>query len=299
MATTTLTQAAPVKEVHAKLNHHLEVENGGSETFLLGTGSDMVRNKHDVVETVIENIRGHEADFKLDEQGFQLLQGVNPIKTSESDWVKANHYEHVAEKIRAYSGASEILVVSHNVRPNRPKDDRSMPMEYAQRVHVDYSFTGAYDTFTAKCPQYAEKFDKVRWAVINWWQPFDVPVTRMALAMCDARTVPEQDWREVTTLRAHQKSYKLSEYYQKLPDFGSWKLARPQVPGTHKWYFAHEMQLDEALMIKIFDSKEHGVSRRVPHSAFQSPLDHGPERKSIEFRCVAIWDDEPVRGRTA
>jgi hypothetical protein len=52
------------------------------------------------------------------------------------------------------------------------------------------------------------------------------------------------------------------------------------------------MEPDEALLIKCFDSKtDGGVSRRAPHSAFQSPNDEGPARESIEVRCVVFWED--------
>ncbi|CAK4031465.1 Hypothetical predicted protein [Lecanosticta acicola] len=293
----TIDNSAPVaSEIRAKLNYHLD---GGPEVYQLGTGSDMSRNEYDVADVRIKNLRGHESEFTLDEHGFQLLQDIGRIESSEPSYLREKFYATIVPKILAASGASEVVVASHVIRPNRvvrPQEQDTMPIKYAQRIHVDYSYDGARVNFLAKCPQFAERFENSRWAVINWWQPFQNSATRMPLALCDARSVADEDYREIMTSRVIQKSFPGSAHMAELPDFASWKVVKPQNPDAHKWYFAPDMQPDEALLIKIFDTSEDGVVRRTPHSAFESPLDHGPERTSIEFRCVAFWDDEPVNG---
>jgi hypothetical protein len=49
---------------------------------------------------------------------------------------------------------------------------------------------------------------------------------------------------------------------------------------------------DEALLLKIIDSKEEGVARRSPHIAFVCDEDEGPERQSVEVRCLVFWEDQ-------
>ena len=68
-----------------------------------------------------------------------------------------------------------------------------------------------------------------------------------------------------------------------------WQVA---ANNKHKWYWASNMGTNEALVFKQFDTKLNGVARVAPHSAFQTPGDHGPPRESIELRCFAFWEDQ-------
>jgi hypothetical protein len=54
------------------------------------------------------------------------------------------------------------------------------------------------------------------------------------------------------------------------------------------------MQPDEALLIKCFDSKVDGRARRTPHTAFQTEMDCGGARQSVEVRCLVFWEDQSV-----
>lgn len=59
---------------------------------------------------------------------------------------------------------------------------------------------------------------------------------------------------------------------------------------AHKWYYASNMQPEECLLVKCFDSLTDGTARCTPHSAFTTEQDEGPARESIEVRCIVIWD---------
>jgi hypothetical protein len=73
----------------------------------------------------------------------------------------------------------------------------------------------------------------------------------------------------------------------------AFEVKAPAIPGAHTWYYAANMRPDEALLIKQFDSKKHGVARRTPHSAFSAKEDYGPTRQGIEVRCICFWEDQP------
>lgn len=74
MATEVMTATTTV------LNYHLEVERGGAEVWCPGTVRDK-RRPHEHQEVLVHNIRGHEKDYSVDVQGFQ----VGPFKTSVTD----------------------------------------------------------------------------------------------------------------------------------------------------------------------------------------------------------------------
>ncbi|KAK4498609.1 hypothetical protein PRZ48_011268 [Zasmidium cellare] len=62
--------------------------------------------------------------------------------------------------------------------------------------------------------------------------------------------------------------------------------------SEQRWYYMSRMKPEECLLIKIFDSEKNGMARCGPHSAFESDLDEGPARESIEVRTMVFWDDE-------
>jgi hypothetical protein len=59
----------------------------------------------------------------------------------------------------------------------------------------------------------------------------------------------------------------------------------------HCWYYFPEMQMDEALLFKTFDSETDGRARFTIHSSFEdpgAPVD-APSRESIETRCLLFF----------
>ena len=58
-----------------------------------------------------------------------------------------------------------------------------------------------------------------------------------------------------------------------------------------RWYYYPEMQMDEALLFKTFDSETDGRTRFTIHSSFEdpdAPLD-APPRESLETRCLVFF----------
>jgi len=162
-------------------------------------------------------------------------------------------------------------------------------------VHVDQSYFGAElvrDAKLADLPEdEAKKLKNGRWAIINLWRPFS-EVNRDNLAVCDARSVSEEDLAAVyadipESLRKAKSGYNFAAKSRS----EAWEVKAGQ-PGVHKWYYAARMRPDEALLIKQFDSSHEVAARRCPHTAFTTGGDYGPTRQSIEVRCLAFWESE-------
>ncbi|KAL7523432.1 hypothetical protein ACHAXR_000176 [Thalassiosira sp. AJA248-18] len=73
----------------------------------------------------------------------------------------------------------------------------------------------------------------------------------------------------------------------------------------HSWYYYPEMTMQESLLLKQWDSRggvacgansdvRGRLSTFTIHSAFMDPSCslESPPRKSIEVRCVVIWEKE-------
>jgi hypothetical protein len=123
-------------------------------------------------------------------------------------------------------------------------------------------------------PNEAEKLLRGRVQIINVWRPIRGPLRDTPLAVCDARSVkPEQ-------LVASDLVYtnRVGETYSVLFD-----------PG-HRWFYAPEMRVDEALLLKCYDSNGDGRARFAPHSAFTDPTTppDALARESIEIRALVF-----------
>lgn len=123
--------------------------------------------------------------------------------------------------------------------------------------------------------QEAEERLKKRFAIINFWRPIGSAVEQWPLAMADARTIEQAD------LVPSELRYK---------DWTGYIYAVTYNPN-HKWFYYPKIEPQEAILVKIFDSKTEGTARVSAHAAFDdptSPEDAAP-RRSIEVRSLVFW----------
>lgn len=143
-------------------------------------------------------------------------------------------------------------------------------------------------------PEEAERFSKTRWGIMNAWRPLS-PVLREPLGVCDSRSVRDEDLRVTKIEQGLLKDHKALD--PGVAGVGDKReIFQVAYRNTHEWWYASEMQPDDALLIKIFDSKKDGRARRCVHSAFQLPDqdESAPARESVEIRCLVFWEDQSV-----
>jgi hypothetical protein len=111
--------------------------------------------------------------------------------------------------------------------------------------------------------------------VIQVWRPIRHAVQSAPLAIADARSL------SVKNLVAAERRYpdRVGEIYHITfnPD--------------NVWYYFPQMQRNEALVFKTFDSAKDGRARWTAHAAFDDPTsspDAAP-RESIEMRTLAFF----------
>ncbi|KAL9187077.1 hypothetical protein ACHAXT_010797 [Thalassiosira profunda] len=136
---------------------------------------------------------------------------------------------------------------------------------------------------------------KRRYAFINVWRSIDPehPVKNPPLACIDANSVTADELR---TFQIHYVDRVGENYFACHPPVST--------DRKHEWWYYPDMTMDEALLLKQWDSRGEmargaqsdagGLSTFTIHSAFLDPsFDEGcPPRKSIEVRCVVIWEKE-------
>ncbi len=112
--------------------------------------------------------------------------------------------------------------------------------------------------------------------IINLWRPLHGPLQDAPLGVCDARSVHLSDLG-ANPIWSHRD--RVGETY-------SGTTFNPD----HRWSYVPEMEAEEALLIKCFDSETDGRARFTPHSAFTDPTtpsDARP-RESIELRALVF-----------
>lgn len=217
-------------------------------------------------------------DLSLDREGFELIPHHTTVADFyDQDEVKRLYYPEAERAITEATGASRVFIFDHTVRRRvSGAQDRApgTPRQPATRVHVDHTAKSGAQRVRDFFGDEAEALLRGRVQVINLWRPIRGPLRDAPLAMCDARSVAPED------LVPQDLVYRdrVGEIY-----------AVTYNPA-HRWYYVPDMQPDEALLLKCYDSATDDRARFMPHTAFDdptAPADMLP-RESIEIRSLVF-----------
>ena len=226
----------------------------------------------------IRNGRAIADQLSLDREGFLLHRHVTEVADFyDPDEVRRVYYPEVERLAKAVTGAAEIVIFDHTVRNTAPEKQIGRRVRGpAGRVHNDYTEASAPQRVRdLLAPEAAKARLQRRYVEINLWRPITGPVKASPLAVCDARTVEAKD------LVTSELRY---------PDRIGETYAVTYNP-RHRWFYFPDMQADEALFIKCFDSARDGRARISVHTAFDDPTTppNAPPRESIEVRMFAFF----------
>ena len=222
----------------------------------------------------------------VDSAGFELLHAPSAIADFYNDEdVRSRYYPEVASFLRRVLGALDVVVFDHNqrsaVRARQGQTGVRMPVDAA---HNDYTpQSGPRRAREILSDAGRPPYTGHRMALINVWRPIIGPVQDVPLAVCDARSTASTDF--VATDIHH---------------FGEDDLEHPRHSGeiysvvfnpAHRWYYAADMQSDEVLLLKNWDSSADGRACFTPHTGFKNPAAPATARprESIEVRTLVIY----------
>jgi hypothetical protein len=225
----------------------------------------------------VYDVRPALPQVSLDREGFHLIRFETAVTGfDDDDEVKANYYPEVERVVKEATGADRVFIFDHTIRRRIPgaTDDRIGPRQPVPRVHVDHTVRSGPQRVRELLPDEADELLRGRVQIINLWRPIRGPVRDLPLAVCDASTVRFDD----LVAADHIYRHRVGETYQ------------VTYHPAHRWFYVPEMQTDEALLLKCFDSRTDCVARFAPHSAFTDPtvpID-APPRESIEVRTLVF-----------
>lgn len=231
------------------------------------------RNFGDIdIPVTIDDIRGHELEYTLDENAFTALKSVPESAEkdfSDDESVKKNYYPEV-EKLLLDNvpGSKRILLFDHTIRRATPNAHRAP----VTRVHIDQTASSAETRVRHHLPDDADGLLQGRYRIINVWRPINGAVESFPLAFANSASVPDEA---------------LVGIEHRYPDRNGETAAVKHTDGQH-WCYWSGMDNNERLLLECFDS---GNPRgRVPHTAFVDPrsgADAKP-RESIEVRALVF-----------
>jgi hypothetical protein len=225
----------------------------------------------------IRNGRIAANELTLDRQGFALVRHHTRVSNFyDPEEVTRVYYPEVERLLKETTGAIRVYVFDHNVRcrpmAQRGENGAREPVKFA---HNDYTLKSGPQRIRDLLPAEADNLLKRRFAEFNVWRPIRGPVEESPLAVCDASSMKLQDFIP-TDLKYRDRT---GEVYS--------VVFNP----NHRWFYFPQMEPDEVLLLKCYDSADDGRARFTAHTGIDdptSPEDAAP-RESIEVRTLVFF----------
>ncbi len=226
----------------------------------------------------IRNARPIRERLSLDVEGFALVDHATAVSDFYNETQVTNIYYPEMERLLAHmTGAEKVVVFDHTRRAGTLAPDAKQGLrDPVRRVHNDYTpKSGPQRVRDLLDADEARLRLKRRFAIINVWRPVRGPLVEAPLALCDAQTVAPRDLAETDQIYRDR----IGETYNIL------------YSPAHRWYYFPRMRVDEAALIKSYDSALDGPARFTPHGAFDDPtMPAGAlPRESIEIRALVFY----------
>jgi hypothetical protein len=265
--------------VDAALNYQAQtLERPVSYQYTPPPGVPQTTRQSDPRMTPIYDGRSIADQLSLDLQGFAFIHHRSAVTDFYDErQVREIYYPEMERLVKEFTGAAKTLVFDHIVRsvPKLKRGEQGVKPP-ATAVHNDYTLKSAPQRVRDLLPAAeAEELLKHRFAVINVWRPIRGPLLDAPIAVCDARTISLKDF-VASDLR--------------YPDRNGEVFTVTYSP-EHRWYYFPKMQVNEALLLKCYDSARDGRARLTAHTAFVDPTTPAdePGRESIEVRALVFY----------
>ncbi|RBA18502.1 serine/threonine protein kinase [Fusarium proliferatum] len=224
----------------------------------------------------ISDIRGHESDFTLDKNGFQLVNWKHKFSDVGPSFQEEG-YPAVVKFMKEVLGSHvKVCVFDHIVRQSQPRgsapeDEKGYIGRPSKVAHNDQTYEGTIAKIKHDFGSQAPSILSQRFRIINVWKPLK-PVRQYPLTLCDYRTCDERDGHRSDLVYPHVVSENILFSYSK----------------DQKWYYVSDQSDEEVWLIKTMDSlaRTEDVAMYTPHTSFfdEDPAVAEEIRESIELR---------------
>lgn len=214
----------------------------------------------------------------LDREGIAIGRHPTPFRSFyDPEAVERDYYPEMERLVLAQTGGRRAVVFDKNVRhapsAGSPTTFLGKP---ARLVHNDYTARSAPQRVRDLLGETeAAAVLQRRYAFINLWRPIVGPLRDAPLALCDARSVAPETVVVSTLIYPDRRG----------------EVYRLTYSPQHRWLYFPDMDPEEVIFIKCWDSLEDGRARFSAHTAFDDPScpPGSPPRQSIEIRTLVMW----------
>jgi hypothetical protein len=269
---------ATLPHVEGVLNY-LKPTTEKPRTYAFEQPGGAINPAHEAHTVRIHDMRPVAAEVSLDREGFALVNHRSAVADfTDAEQLRRIYYPEAERLVAQATGGARVVIFDHTVRRRvAGKADREpgVPRQPSTRIHGDYSLKSGLQRVRDFMGDEAEMLLRRRFAIVNAWRPIRRPLRDAPLALCDAQSVSPGDLVAADLVYRDRTGENYLMTYR--PD--------------HRWFYVPEMQADEVLLLKCYDSAEDGRTRFVPHTAFidpTAPADVLP-RESIELRTFVFY----------
>jgi len=234
----------------------------------------------------IKDARSLTKEPSVDDEGFAIVKHQSAVTDFyDTPQITETYYNEIISLLKTQLRATEVIIFDHNqrskVRAQAGQPEIRTPVAAA---HVDYTETSG-PTRSAEILKTAQKtqYKHNRLVLINAWRPIIGPAQDFPLAICSSTSVDDLDL--VKTDIHH-----FSETDLKTPRH-SGQIYSLKHNENHNWYYYPDMQNNEVLLLRNWDSEKPALHGYTPHTGFQNslaPVDFIP-RESIEIRTLVVF----------
>ena len=268
-------QSIELSAVTAPINYLVDT---GEKLVTDQSGSHVERSgEYQWHDMEIRDGRPLRGQLSLDRDGFALVDHASAVSDFFDDEERrAVYHAEVEALVKQHSGAARVFVFDHTLRADSEAAREAKRVNEPVRVaHNDYTDRSGPQRVRDLLPDEADDLLSRRFAIINVWRPIGRPVETAPLALCDARSIAFGNL--VPTERRTEERVGEVQLLSHSP--------------AHRWFYFPQMQPDEVVLIKCFDSNKDGTARFAAHSAFDDPTaaPGARPRESIETRTFAFF----------
>ncbi|KAF9258548.1 hypothetical protein L218DRAFT_964396 [Marasmius fiardii PR-910] len=282
--------ANPSNTVSAQINYLVSPRPGVQAYQLVDSESGELKQENIAIgvhDLTVENIRGKQHLYTLDNAGFQYFR--RPTKCTNFNDKKGleEYVREGAEIVKEVTGANHVISYGyiHRLRP-ASDDDEYTKRRPVDQVHCDVSPSAAVSRLHRSLPP--EQKDALlrsrRIQIMNLWRPIGNPADDWPLAFCPWSHVdPKADTFPLLRFRLEfGRSEGNIEYNEQLG---------VRYNPNHQWKYVPGMTPEDIVIIKNYDTAN-DVAGFVPHTAFEDPTTPkgSPPRESIELRYMVFYD---------
>jgi hypothetical protein len=249
-----------------------QVSDGGGRT-------DPKTGAYEMREITVHDGRPDAKSFDLETDGFCFLRADTAVTDFTDDTqVREIYYPEIEKLLLEVTGAEKVLVFDHTIRIGDPeKRERLKVRDPVRAAHNDLTDqSGPQRVIDLLPPDEAEMRLKRRFTSINVWRPLTGPVKTDQIAICSWDSIGPDD------MIYSERVYK--------DRVGS--ILNMSYNPNQRWVYFPEMEREELILLKCYDSERDGRARWTGHAAFEPPEGHDPSlpaRESIEIRTLLFY----------